>query len=359
MIVKDGEEEGKRIWWWQHLTCAIIKLCCVSCHWNRLSLFFDYSTYKSIIMALCFYYEAILYFSNLSIILLAFETMKICLLYSPLQLATTQLYFPYAIWIRQWAKNPTSSVWNQNPFIVMLESSYHCGYFSTIPQIYGAHPLYSETSLQSLATVIFSIKGWATSLHNRLQCHPCAKPHQLIMANACRTNSLHSNNTYWIHNFSHKPQNKILSTQCASVLIRNLFFIGEGILMSWTILQAGIAPGNHMVLMLVLDLLDPIISGFTKQNMHTAQMSFCCCCSQKGIMPDVALWGGTMPLLWTPMGLPLNCSIMLPITSSKDLSKSCLSTLPPASASRTLNASLTTLSICTNNPPTHHPQQAA
>jgi hypothetical protein len=24
-----------------------------------------------------------------------------------------------------------------------------------------------------------------------------------------------------------------------------------------------------------------------------------------------------------------------------------------------LNASLTTLSICTNNPPTHHPQQAA
>jgi hypothetical protein len=44
-----------------------------------------------------------------------------------------------------------------------------------------------------------------------------------------------------------------------------------------------------MVLMLVLDLLDPIISGFTKQNMHTAQMSFCCCCSQNGIMPDVAL----------------------------------------------------------------------
>lgn len=179
MIVKDGEEEGKRIWWWQHLTCAIIKLCCVSCHWNRLSLFCDYPTYKSIIMGLCFYYEAILYFSNLSIILLAFETMKICLLYSPLQLATTQLCFPYAIWIRQWAKNPTSYVWNQSPFIVMLESSYHCGYFSTIPQIYGAHPLYSETSLQSLATVVFSIKGWATSLHNRLQCHPCAKPHQL------------------------------------------------------------------------------------------------------------------------------------------------------------------------------------
>jgi len=44
-----------------------------------------------------------------------------------------------------------------------------------------------------------------------------------------------------------------------------------------------------MVLTLVLDLLDPIISGFTKQNMHTVQMSFCCCCSQKGIMPDVAL----------------------------------------------------------------------
>jgi hypothetical protein len=43
-----------------------------------------------------------------------------------------------------------------------------------------------------------------------------------------------------------------------------------------------------MVLILVLDLLDPIISGFTKQNMHTAQMRFCCC-SQNGIMPDVAL----------------------------------------------------------------------
>ncbi len=120
-----------------------------------------------------------------------------------------------------------------------------------------------------------------------------------------------------------------------------IFPLLEGILMSWTILQAAIAPGNHMVLILVLDLLDPIISGFTKQKMHTAQMSFCCC-SQNGIMPDVALWGGTIPLLWTPMGLPLNCSIMLPITSSKDLSKSCLSTLPPASASRTLNASLTT-----------------
>jgi hypothetical protein len=120
---------------------AIIKLCCVSCHWNRLSLFCDYSTHKSIIMGLCFYYEAILYFSNLSIILLAFETMKICLLYSPLELATTQLCFPYAIWIQQRAKNPTSYVWNQSSFIVILESSYHCGYFSTIPQIYGAHPL--------------------------------------------------------------------------------------------------------------------------------------------------------------------------------------------------------------------------
>lgn len=90
----------------------------------------------------------------------------------------------------------------------------------------------SETSLQSLTTVGFSIKGWATSLHNRLQCHPCAKPHQLIMVNACHTSSLHSNNTYWIHSFSHKPQNKILSTQCASVLICNLYFIGEGILMN-------------------------------------------------------------------------------------------------------------------------------